>query len=91
MTDWRLVVSHAAQEDLQTFGWEPDVECAGVCFGRYETGALRPVDDGRSVFVRRIVRAEYDCTSDSAQGRLRRRFLEAVDPDVWRARWWAWP
>jgi hypothetical protein len=65
--DWKLVVSHAAQEDLQTFGWEPDVECAGVCFGRHETCALRPIDDGRSVFVRRIVRAEYDCTESSAK------------------------
>ena len=53
--------------DLETFGWDRDVECAGVVFGRYETSALRPVDDGRSVFVRRIVRAEYNCTSDSAE------------------------
>jgi hypothetical protein len=62
---WRVTVGFEAQRDLWTFGWEPEREVGGVVCGRFETSGINRRDDGKSLFIRRVLRSDYggDATS----------------------------
>lgn len=63
--DWRVVVGWEPQVDLFRFPWSPDLERGGCCTGRWETDGIRRVDDGRTLFVRRVFPSDSDNTSES--------------------------